>query len=157
MDPSPRPYAERDRDREFDVPVPFACGTTPYAGPAPDPGSPTTGHPSIRHLDGRRVTQCALSRVCGACGVPLGRPLAFIGSPDEAERNAFHFPACHVECAQALLDAVAYLRAPVLGQPETVTSWVLTTTPAFEYVRPGREDDDRRPTFQPYEVLTQTR
>jgi hypothetical protein len=155
MDPAPRPYAERDRDREFDVPVPFACGTTSYG--VNDPGSPATEHPSIRHLDGRRVTQCALSRVCGACGAPLSRPLAFVGSPDEADRNAFHFPACHVECAQALLDAVAHLRAPALGQPEPVASWVLTTTPAFEYVRPGREDDDRRPTFQPYDVLTRTR
>ena len=153
MDPAPRPYRERDRDREFDVPVPFACDTAPYA--ARDPGP--TEEPSIRHLDGRRVTQCALSRVCGACGAPLGRPLAFVGSPEEADRNAFHFPPCHVECAQALLDAVAHLGAPVLGQPGPVSSWVLTTTPAFEYVRPGREDDDRRPTFQPSEVLTRSR
>lgn len=155
MDAAPRPLAQRDRDVEFGVPVPFACGTAPYAADGTT-SVPAEG-PTVRTLDGRRVTQCALSRVCGACGAPLGRPLAFIGSPSEADRNAFHFPPCHVECAQALLDAVAMLDVPVLGQTDVVGSWVLTTTPAFEYLRPGREDEDRRPTFQPYEVLTQTR
>jgi hypothetical protein len=150
MDPAPLPLAERDLDRELCVPVPFACGTVPYAGPQ----AAATGAPTLRTLDRRRVTQCALSRVCGVCGSPLGRPLAFVGSPVEADRNAFHFPPCHVECAQALLDAVAPLDVAVLGQPEPVAAWVLTTTAAFDYVRPGREDEDRRPTFEPYEVLT---
>jgi hypothetical protein len=155
MDPAPLPFGERDVDRELGVPVPFACGTAPYAGS--QAASTSAEGPTIRRLDGRRVTQCALSRVCGACGAPLGRPIAFVGSPVEADRNAFHFPPCHVECAQSVLDAVAHLDVPVLGQPEPVSSWVLTTTAAFEYVRPGREDSDRRPTFQPYEVLTSTR
>jgi hypothetical protein len=148
MDPAPRPLPERPLDRELGVPVPFASDGTSYGVP---------GEASIRGLDRRRVTQCALSRVCGVCGATLGRPLAFVGSAEEADRNAFHFPACHVECAQALLDVVATLDVPVLGQPAPVDPWVLVTTPAFEFVRPSASEGDRRPTFQPYEVLTSTR
>ena len=151
MDPAPLPFGERDPDPELGVPVPFAC-TRSYAEAMRAQAAST-----IRQLDHRRVTQCALSRVCGVCGSPLGRPIAFVGSPAEADRNAFHFPPCHLECAQALLDAVAPLDVAVLGQPQPVDTWVLTTTAAFEYVRPSIEDADRRPTFEPYEVLTQTR
>lgn len=143
MDAAPRPFAGLPRDPELGAPVPFACGT----------GDPA----SLRSLDGRRVTQCALSRVCGVCGSTLGRPLAFIGSPDEAARNAFHFPACHLACARQLLDALAGVSVAVLGQAEPVERWVLSTTAAFEYVRPGRDDVDRRPTFQPHELLSETR
>jgi hypothetical protein len=146
MDPAPRPLVERDRDRELGLPVPFACGTPPDGSA-----------PSVRHLDGRRVTQCALSRVCGVCGAGLGRPIAFLGTTAEMDRNAFHFPPCHLACAEQLLDAVAGLDVPVLGQSAPVASWVLATTAAFEYVRPGRGDQDPRPTFQPYEVLSRTR
>lgn len=148
MDPAPLPLAERTADPDLGVPVPFACDGTSYGG---------TGGASIRVLDRRRVTQCALSRVCGVCGATLGRPLAFVGSPEEVDRNAFHFPPCHVECAQSLLGVVTGLDVPVLGQAEPLASWVLVTTPAFEFVRPSGLEDDRRPTFQPYEVLTSTR
>jgi hypothetical protein len=151
MDAAPRPFADLPLDPELGVRVPFACGTEAYGGSTGPP-------PTLRLLDGRRVTQCALSRVCGVCGAGLGRPLAFVGSPEEADRNAFHFPACHLECARRLLDVLATVPdTAVLGQPGPVGSWVLTTTAAFEYVRPGREDVDRRPTFQPHEVLTETR
>jgi hypothetical protein len=151
MDAAPRAFAELPADPQLGVHVPFACGTASFGGPRD--GAP----PTVRRLDGRRVTQCALSRVCGVCGAGLGRPIAFIGSPREADRNAFHFPPCHLECARAVLDEVSELDVPVLGQVTVTTEWVLTTTAAFEYVRPGREDADRRPTFQPHEVLTTTR
>jgi hypothetical protein len=150
MDPSPRPLHERDHDAELGVPVPFACDSGRFGEPGSDRSS------SIRRLDGRRVTQCALSRVCGVCGAGLGRPLALVGTRAEADRNAFHFPPCHLECARRLLDVVEPLEGPVLGQAGSVTDWVLTTTSAFEFVRPGRDDVDRRATFQPYEVLTTT-
>jgi hypothetical protein len=149
MDPAPLPLQDRVVDPELGVPVPFACDSTSYA----DAGE----RPSVRVLDRRRVTQCALSRVCGVCGATLGRPIAFVGSPAEADRNAFHFPPCHLECAQALLGVVGTVDGPVLGQAGPVGSWVLVTTPAFEFVRPTGAEDDRRPTFQPYEVLTSTR
>ncbi len=151
MDPAPREFHELPRDPDLGVPVPFVCGTPSYG--APRNGNP----PTVRRLDGRRVTQCALSRVCAVCGAGLGRPLAFLGSPAEADRNAFHLPPCHLGCAEALLAALRGVGVAVLGQPEPVERWVLSTTAAFEYVRPGRDDIDPRPTFQPHELLTEAR
>ena len=54
-------------------------------------------------------------------------------------RNAFHAPPLHLDCARAL-------------QSER-GDWELVTTAGFEFVRPGREDVDRRPTFQPNSLL----
>ena len=105
--------------------LPFAC--------AHDDGS---GSPDT--LNRKRVTQCALSRICGVCGRSLGRPIAFVGTPVEVGRNAFHFPPLHVDCAGA-----------VLGGETTE----LVTTSGFEFVRPNREDLDPRPTFQPNSLL----
>jgi len=94
---------------------------------------------SLDDLVGARVTQCALSRICGACGRPLGRPVAFVGTPSEVGRNAFHAPPLHVSCADDVL--------------RERDDWVLVTTAGFEFVRPGREDEDRRPTFEPNSLL----
>lgn len=151
MDAAPRAFDDLPLDEELGVHVPFACGTPTYGDSHPDRS------PTIRRLDQRRVTQCALSRVCGVCGAVLGRPLAFVGSPDEADRNGFHLPACHLDCANALIREVSGLGVAVLGQPEPVDRWVLATAAAFEYVRPGRDDADHRPTFQPHAVLSETR
>ena len=148
MDPAPRAFVELPRDAELGVRVPFACGT--------DDGYGGSG-PSVRRLDGRRVTQCALSRVCGVCGAGLGRPIAFLGTRREVDRNAFHFPGSHLACAEALLAEVDGVEqgsaAGLLGQEPTPDSWVLVTTAGFEFVRPGRDDLDRRPTFQPNSLL----
>ncbi|MGZ6764463.1 MAG: hypothetical protein ACXVEH_13830 [Nocardioides sp.] len=97
---------------------------------------------SLAALDGPRVTQCALSRICGSCGRSLGRPIAFVGTPDEVGRNAFHAPPLHVACAEALQ-----------ALPGADPDWRLVTTAGFEFVRPSREDLDRRPTFQPNSLL----
>ena len=144
MDPAPRAYADLPSDPDLGRPVPFACGTG-------DRGT------SARELDGRRVTQCALSRVCGVCGSPLGRPIAFLGSEDEVGRNAFHFPASHLECVESLAAAYVGIGEPVLGQIETVDSWVIVTTAGFEFMRTGKEDVDRRPTFRPNSLLEERR
>ena len=143
MDPAPRPFAELPVDPLLERPVPFACGTGA-------PGDPATAHA----LDGRRVTQCALSRVCGVCGATLGRPIAFLGSQADVDRNAFHFPPAHLECAHALVAAYADVEEAVLGQTEPVDEWQVVTTAGFEFVRADREDLDRRPTFQPNSLLT---
>ncbi|MEJ7832151.1 MAG: hypothetical protein WKF79_04500 [Nocardioides sp.] len=87
----------------------------------------------------KHATRCALSRVCGVCAEPLGRPVAFVGTEVEVGRNAFHAPPLHVSCAEGLL--------------VTCADWVLVTTSGFEFVRPTREDIDRRPTFQPNSLL----
>lgn len=87
-------------------------------------------------LHRRTVTRCALARVCGVCGESLGRPIAFVGDADEDARNAFHLPPLHEACAQAL--------AASLGPGH-----VLVRTGGFEFVRPGRDDPDPAPRFEP--------
>ena len=149
MDAAPRAFDDLPTDPELSVPVPFAAGTDLGYGDRPA-GSVL----SARDLDKRRVTQCALSRTCGVCGAGLGRPLAFVGSRSELDRMAFHFPAAHLGCAEALLAAYAHVTVPVLGQDTPPADWVLVTTASFELVRPGREDDDRRPVFAPNVLLT---
>ncbi|NYJ00017.1 hypothetical protein HNR19_000715 [Nocardioides thalensis] len=91
----------------------------------------------------RKVTQCALSRICAVCADPLGRPLVFVGTPEERARNAFHVPPLHAGCADDLLRA-----------PGSDPSWEAVATAGFEFVRPQREDVDRRPTFQPNSLLS---
>lgn len=135
MDAAPRSFDELPADPVLGVPVPFAAGNEVGA--------------SVSDLDKRRVTQCALSRVCGVCGASLGRPLAFIGSRRELDRMAFHFPASHVPCAESLLVAYADLVEPVLDLDTAPGEWVLVTTASFEFVRPAKDDGDRRPVFEP--------
>ena len=148
MDAAPRAFTDLPVDPELSVPVPFAAGTDVGYGDRP------AGGLSARDLDKRRVTQCALSRTCGVCGAGLGRPLAFLGSRREVDRMAFHFPACHVECAEALLAAYALLDVPVLGQDAPPSDWTVVTSASFEFVRASKDDADRRPVFSPNGLLT---
>jgi hypothetical protein len=91
-------------------------------------------------LSRARVTQCALSRICGACGRPLGRPVVFLGTVDEHADNTFHAPPMHVECAERVRG--------LLG-----TGWEAARTSGFEFVRPVTGDVDPRPRFQPNSLL----
>lgn len=90
----------------------------------------------------RWVTQCALSRICGCCAESLGRPIAFLGTPEEVRRNGFHLPPLHVACA-----------AELCREPEADPAWQLVRTAGFEFVRPTREDPDQRPRFEPNSLL----
>jgi hypothetical protein len=94
----------------------------------------------VLDLSRRRVTQCALSRTCGACGESLGRPVAFLGSTEEQAANAFHAPPLHVACARRLQGTAAGLD-------------VLVTTAGFEFERPGGDDPDRRVRMLPNSLL----
>ena len=91
------------------------------------------------------VTRCALSRICGDCGASLGRPIAFVGTQDEIDRNAFHAPPMHVACAEE-----------VAGRDGADQAWRVVRTAGFEFVRPAREDLDRDPTFQPNSLVSPT-
>lgn len=118
--------------------APFAWRYDEYTG-----GRRVTPPPvpvSLETLNRKRVVQCALSRICGSCAEGLGRPIAFVGTAREVGRNAFHFPPMHLACARAL----------AAGLPDTE----VVTTAGFEFVRPSREDDDDRPTFQPNSLLS---
>jgi hypothetical protein len=88
------------------------------------------------------VTQCALSRICGGCAMSLGRPVVFLGTPEEIARNAFHLPPMHHECAEELRQA-----------PGADPEWQLITTAGFEFVRPSRDEIETQPTFQPNSLL----
>jgi hypothetical protein len=88
----------------------------------------------------RKVTQCALSRICGGCGTPLGRPIAFVGTAAEVARNEFHAPPLHATCAD---DVRRTLEA----------SWDIVLTAGFEFVRPVSHDPDPLARFVPNSLL----
>jgi hypothetical protein len=114
---------------------------TPNGMDGPFAWDPSNG--GLGELVGRRVTQCALSRICGVCAESLGRPVAFVGTADEIGRNAFHAPPLHSACADDLL-----------RWPGADPAWKVATTAGFEFIRAGREDADRRPTFQPNSLIS---
>jgi hypothetical protein len=106
-------------------------------------------------LDKRKVAQCALSRICGVCGLSLSRPVAFLGSREEGDRNAYHFPPAHVGCAETALATWGHHGASAaLGHQVEPDVWRLVTTSGFEYVRPTGESEDRRPVFTPNSVIS---
>ena len=86
-------------------------------------------------LDKAKVIQCALSRICGVCAETLGRPVAFLGSAEEAEAQRVPLPtdarALRGDRARALgADWTA-----ALGHPSAPREWRLVTTSGFEFVR----------------------
>ena len=108
-------------------------------------------------LDKRKVTQCALSRICGVCGESLTRPVVFLGSVAEADRNEFHFPPMHGSCAEVALKVWGATYAASLGHPSPPSTWALVTTSGFEFIRPTPEWEDRRPVFAPNSVIDDRR
>jgi hypothetical protein len=105
-------------------------------------------------LDKAKVIQCALSRICGVCAESLGRPIAFLGSAEEAARNQFHFPPVHLECAEHALATWARDWSAAMGQSSSPETWTLVTTSGFEFIRMGSDALDKRPVFSPNSVLT---
>lgn len=126
----PAALAARQHDPAYDVPVPFACGDEALGAPVK-----------------KRVLQCALSRICGLCGRSLSWGVTFVGSAEEADANAFHFPPLHQACAEAALAVYPRLGIPVLGQEGPVDEWVLVVTGGFELVRPVSRQEDMRVSF----------
>ena len=122
------------------MPVPVACE---------DEG----GAFDFRIVSKRRAVRCALSRICGLCGVSLGWPVAFLGSVAEADANAFHFPPLHEACAESALDLYPALGTGVLGIDAPSTAWVLVTTSGFEIARPADRQGDQRIAFHPNSVV----
>lgn len=106
-----------------DVSLPFACRHPDGAGTPEIVLKP-------------RAIQCALSRICGVCGQPLGRPVAFVGPVDEIDARVVEFPPLHRLCGVALA---------------AERGWVGVTTAAFDLVRPSRRGGIV--TFRPGETL----
>jgi hypothetical protein len=91
------------------------------------------GSTRLREATRAWVTQCALSRICGLCEGALERPVAFVGTQLESDRNRFHQPPMHLACAREA----------------RVGDQVVVTTAGFEFLRPDRDDPDRAPRFEP--------
>jgi len=132
----PPALAERPTDPSYGVVVPFACER--------DDGPFT-----IAHLNRKRLIQCALSRICGLCGRSLTWGVTFLGSPQEADEELFHFPPLHRECAEAALELYPPLRVAGLGQQLVLDEWAMVVTGGFELIRPESRDGDMRVAFRP--------
>jgi hypothetical protein len=132
----PKGLAERPRAGRYDVPAPFACQA--------DDGTVELGA-----VVKARVVQCALSRICGLCGLSLSYGVTFLGSPAEAEAGLFHFPPLHRECAEAALELYPPLAVPVLGQQLVLHEWAMVVTGGFELIRPASREGDMRMAFRP--------
>jgi hypothetical protein len=74
--------------------------------------------------------------VCGVCADPLGRPVVFVGTAEELARQVFHAPPLHRACADDLVARVG-------------DGWQAVEVAAFEFIRPHRDDLDRRSRFEP--------
>jgi hypothetical protein len=133
--PVPRDLAERPRAGRYDVPAPFACEAE-------------DGTVELGAVVKKRAVQCALSRICGLCGESLSWGVTFLGSPEEADANLFHFPPLHRPCAEAALELYPPLAVPVLGQQLVLHEWALVVTGGFELVRPASRDGDMRMAFR---------
>jgi hypothetical protein len=135
-------WSQPPTDPAYGVPMPFACGYD-------------DGRGSVRGLNRARVTQCALSRICGVCGAGLGRPIAFVGTLAEDARDAFHFPPMHATCADGLVATLREHGVPVPGQqpPGSPEEPVVVACSAFEFIRPATSDLDHRPVFAPVRRL----
>lgn len=95
-------------------------------------------------LQRRLVVRCALARICGSCGRSLGRPIAFLATDAEVDRNEPHLPPMHLACAEALR-----------GAPDLpADAHRLLTTAGFEFVRPAAGDPDPEPRFRPNSLLS---
>jgi hypothetical protein len=137
-------WSHPPRDPSYDVEVPFTCAHD-------------DGRAALSLLNKARVTQCALSRICGVCGSGLDRPIAFVGTSAEDAGNAFHFPPLHVACAERLVATLREHGVPVPGQPglpAPADEPVLVECAAFEIVRPAADDRDRRLVLTPVHRTT---
>jgi hypothetical protein len=131
--------SERRHDVRHRVPVPFA--SDPFAGYGVDHRQQPSGPADLGGIVKARAIQCALSRVCGLCGMSLATgPSAsttFVGSAAEAAGNTFAFPPMHPDCADFALETYPPLGVPVLGQPLVLDEWALVVTGGFELERPA--------------------
>ncbi|MDF9715861.1 hypothetical protein [Nocardioides sp. ChNu-99] len=113
------------------VGVPFVCTDPSGAG-------------DLEQLRRARVLQCALSRVCAVCAQTLTHPLVLVGTPAEADDNAFRVPPVHPGCSDELLSLLHAATGPVLGHPVPAAGrergWTVVATGGFDLVRPGTRD-----------------
>jgi hypothetical protein len=131
--------SERRHDPRHRVPVPFA--SDPFAGYGVDRRQQPSGTTDLGAVVKARAIQCALSRVCGLCGMSLATgpsgTATFVGSVAEADHNTFAFPPMHAACADFALATYPGLGVPVLGQRLVLAEWAVVVTGGFELERPA--------------------
>ena len=106
----------------------------------------------LDHLNGRRVTQCALSRVCAMCAQTLEFPLAFLGDDQAADERSYPCPPMHVACAEAAVRL--YPPTPASTAGRAADAWVMLLTGSFQVERPSRRGDPTLFRPAPGEVRT---
>jgi len=154
----PSRLADRPVDDEHGLPIPFVNSY--------DDGSHDFGA-----INRRRSIQCALSRLCGMCGLSLEYDIAFLGGPKAVESLSFTDPPMHVSCAEAALALCPHLArhatAPGDGEGEgrrrlrpgvttadlfagdRPSEWILYVTHNFEIERATAEDGGLVLVFHP--------
>lgn len=137
--------SERRHDLRHDVPVPFASDR--FTGYAPERTSEAEPGTDLGAVVKARAVQCALSRVCGMCGMSMSWGNTFVASTEEADDNTFHFPPMHPDCAEFALETYPRLGVPVLGQDRVLAEWAVVVTGGFEIERPVSRHGDTRIKF----------
>jgi hypothetical protein len=110
------------------------------------------GSYDLEQLNRKRVTQCALSRVCAMCAQTLAFPLAFLGDQQAADQRAYTCPPMHASCAEAAVGLYPPTPASTAGRP--VDAWVMLLTGSFQVERPSRRGDPTLFRPAPGEVRT---
>jgi hypothetical protein len=145
--------SERRHDLRHGVPVPFASDEhSGYNVDLADGTAVPAGAGDLGVVVNARAIQCALSRICGLCGLSMSGVTTFVGSPGDAERNTFVFPPMHADCASYALETYPPLGVPVLGQPLVTRDWVVVETGGFELERPAQRGPDMHVLFHPNSV-----
>lgn len=113
-------------------PIPRQLKRRPRAGSLPIPYmvlvDDKTGHALFGFDDLTKKQSVIRDRLCGQCGNPLDKVIAFIGDEDCIGIRVFKEPAMHLPCARYVLQVCPYF---VKGQhnpdrlPEKVTGAVL--------------------------------
>jgi len=135
----PPPLLDRPFDHDRGWPVPFVH-------------EHDDGTYDLDRLNGKRVTQCALSRVCAMCAQTLDFPLAFLGDQQSADERAYTYPPMHESCAEAAVRLYPPTAASAAGRP--TDAWVMLLTGSFQVERPSRRGDPTR--FRPAEGEVRT-
>jgi hypothetical protein len=122
----PQPLLDRPFDHDRGWPVPFVHEYD-------------DGTYDLDVLNARRVTQCALSRVCAMCAQTLAFPLAFLGDQEAADRRSYRYPPMHVPCAETAVRLYPPTPAAATGRGDD--AWVMLLTGSFQVERPSRRGD----------------
>lgn len=67
------------------------------------------GTPDFRTLDAGKLIQALRRKLCGLCGVALGKHIYFLGGPKCVEYGHFYDPPMHRDCALFALQTCPHL------------------------------------------------